>query len=221
MCKGQARRVEERALQSLHRPHIVGHVPVDATVRRVADDRVANRAQVDANLMRSAGGDRDVQQRDAPQVLRLGDTRDRAPRTPCAGGHLLPVAGVASDRLVDAASGLDDAPDERDVFLLDLAVVELTRELAMRRVILRDHHHARRAAIEPVHDPRPELSTDSAQVVHMVEQRVDERAAGMPGRGVDDHSGRLVEHDDVGVLIQDGERKVLRCRNVRLVAVAA
>ncbi len=115
--------------------------------------------------------------------------------------------------LVDAASGLDDAPDERDVFLLDLAVVELTGELAMRRVILRGHHHARGAAIEPVHDPGAELSTDSTQVVHMVEQRVDEGAAGMPGRGVDDHSGGLVEHDHIGILIEDGEREVLRCRN--------
>ena len=51
-------------------------------------------------------------------------------------------------------AGLDDTPDERDVLLLDLAVVELASELAMRGVVLGDHHHARGAAIEPVHDPR-------------------------------------------------------------------
>ena len=40
-------------------------------------------------------------------------------------------------------------------------------------------------------------------VVHVVEQRVHERAAGMSRRRVDDHPGRLVDDDHVGVLIQD------------------
>ena len=68
--------------------------------------------------------------------------RDRVARVLGAGRHLLPVAGIASDRGVDAPAGLHDAPDERDVLLLDLAVVELPRELLVRGVVLGDHHHA-------------------------------------------------------------------------------
>ena len=41
--------------------------------------------------------------------------------------------------------------------------------------------------------PGPQLAADAAQVVDVVEQRVDERAAGVAGRGVHDHPGRLVD----------------------------
>ena len=95
------------------------------------------------------------------------------------------------------------APHERDVFLLDLAVVELAGELLVRRVVLGDDHQSRRAAIEPVHDARPLLAADAAQIVDMVEQRVDQRAARVAGRRVHDHAGRLVDDDEVGVLIED------------------
>ena len=69
------------------------------------------------------------------------------------------------------------APHERDVLLLDLAVVKLPGELLVRGVVLGDDHQSRRAAIQPVHDARPLLAADAAQVVDVVEQRVDERAA--------------------------------------------
>ena len=40
-------------------------------------------------------------------------------------------------------------------------------------------------------------------------ERVHERAVRVPRRGVDDHAARLVDHDDVRVLIDDVERDVL------------
>ena len=64
----------------------------------------------------------------------------------CTGSR--PIGGI------DAASGLHDAPDQREVFLLDLTVVELPRERLVRPIVLRDDHQAGRAAIEPVHDAR-------------------------------------------------------------------
>ena len=91
-------------------------------------------------------------------------------------------AGIAADRRVDPPARLHLAPDQRDVFLLDLAIVKLPRQLLVRGVVLGDHHQARRAAIEPVHDARPLLAADAAQIVDVVEQRVDERAARVAGR---------------------------------------
>ena len=49
---------------------------------------------------------------------------------------------IAADRRVDPAPGLHDAPDERDVFLLDFAIVKLPRELLVRRVVLGHDHDA-------------------------------------------------------------------------------
>ena len=63
-------------------------------------------------------------------------------------------------------------------------------------------------------DARPSFAADAAQVVDVVQQCVDESAARVPGRGMDDHSCRLVDDDDIGILIQDGQRQrfSLRCR---------
>lgn len=40
----------------------------------------------------------------------------------------------------------------------------------------------------------------------MMEQGVDERSSCRTGPGVNDHSGRLIHHDDVFVLIEDVDR---------------
>jgi hypothetical protein len=98
--------------------------------------------------------DRHLAQREARAGAGARDARHRFPRVLGARRHLLPVAGIAADGGVDAAPCLHDAPDERDVLLLDLAIVELPRQLLVRGVVLGHDHHARRAAIEAVHDAR-------------------------------------------------------------------
>ena len=83
----------------------------------------------------------------------------------------------------------------------------------MRAVVFRHHHQAGRASIETVHDARPQLAADAAQVVHLVEQRVDQRALRVAGGGMDDHAGRLVDDDEIRVLIDDVEVEVLGLRD--------
>ena len=113
------------------------------------------------------------------------------------------VAGIAADRQIDPLARLDHAPHERDVLLFDLAVVELSRELDMRAVVLRHHHQARCSAIETMHDARPQLAADAAEIVHFVEQRVDQRALRVARGGMDHHPGRFVDDDQVRILIDD------------------
>ena len=85
--------------------------------------------------------------------------------------------------------------------------MELAGELLVRRVVLGDDHQARRAAVEPMDDARPLLAADAAQVVDMVEQGVDERAARVARGRVHDHAGRLVHDDQVVVLVDDRQRE--------------
>ena len=54
-----------------------------------------------------------------------------------------------------------------------------------------------RAAIQPVHDARPQLAADAAQIGEVMEQRVDERARRVARAGVHHHAGRLVQHGEV------------------------
>src|SRR5581483_7331588 len=53
---------------------------------------------------------------------------------------------------------------------------------------------------------------DTAQIAEMKKKRVDQGAVGVTGRWMHHHAGRLVDDRDVGVLVEDGERKFLRRR---------
>ncbi len=72
--------------------------------------------------------------------------------------------------------------------------------------VLRHHHHARGSLVEPMHDARAQLAADAAEVDTVMEQRVDERAPGMPRRRMHDEAGGLVDHDQVRVLVEHDQR---------------
>ena len=86
--------------------------------------------------------------------------------------------------------------------------MELPRQLVVRSVVLRDDHQ-QTAAVEAMDDSGPLFTADAAQVADVVEQRVHQRAAGMAGRRMHDHSGRLVDDHEIAILVDDPERKVL------------
>ncbi len=82
----------------------------------------------------------------------------------------------------------------------------------MGAVVLGDDQQAGGAAVEPVHDPRPQHAAHAGEVADAREQRIDERAAGRAGTGVDDEPRRLVDHEQRGVLVHDPQRDVLGLR---------
>src|SRR6266850_5515565 len=105
MRDDQPRGMKERTREVRDRAKIARHTAMDAAVQRIADDGMANRAEVDANLVRASGVNRDVRQRqDDAELLGLHDSRYRLPAPPCFGRHLLAVDWIAADRRVDAAS---------------------------------------------------------------------------------------------------------------------
>ena len=214
MFEHEARGMQKRPVETRHDAQIAWNAPVYAAVERIPDDRMTDGAQVDANLVGPPGQDRDMRQRQgAPKVFGADDPRDRLAAPSGARRHFLAVHRVATDRRVDSASGLHLAPDERDVLFLDLAVVKLPGQLLVSHIVLGDHHDARRAAIETVDDARPLLAADAAQIVDMMQQGVDEGSARVPGGRMHDHASRLVDDDDIVVLVQDRERQLFRSRN--------
>ena len=73
-------------------------------------------------------------------------------------------------------------------------------------VVLGDHQQAARVAVEAMDDPRPRDAGDAAVLAAAGagEQRVDERVAVvMPGRRMDDEARRLVDDEQVVVLVDD------------------
>ena len=142
MGEGEPFSVQEGTREPLHRAHVVRHALVHAAVDRIADDGVADGAQVHADLVRAAGGDGHANQRHARQLAGPRDARDglTRPARPCR--DPLPMHRVASERQVDALAVVHRAPHERHVFLLDFAVVELARQLLVGGVVLGHHHDA-------------------------------------------------------------------------------
>lgn len=76
----------------------------------------------------------------------------------------------------------------------------------MRRVVLGHHEQAGRHAVDAVHDARAQRPAHLGERAKMVQQPVDERARGVPRRGMHHEPLRLVDHADVRVLIHDVER---------------
>jgi len=205
----EPRGVQERAFEPLHCPNVTCHAAVHASVDGIADDRMADGAQVHANLVRPPRVNGHLAQRDAGQVERACDAGDGVPRVLGLGRHFLAIAWIATDCRIDAASCLHDPPHERDVFLFDLAIVELARQLLVCRVVLGDHHDARRAAVETVDDAGPHLSADAAQARQVMQQRIDQCARRMAGTGVHHHARGLVDDGEVLVLVDDLHRQRL------------
>jgi hypothetical protein len=226
MLEGQACGMEERSFEVRHGAQVPGYSAVEPAVERIADDWMTDCTEVDADLMRPPGLNRDVHQRQGTDRFGADDSRNRlaAPagsgrrsmpisssRQP--GRHFVAVHGVSTDRCIDASSRLHDAPYEGDVFLLHLPIVKLAGEFVMSRVVLGYHHQAGGAAIEPMHDSGPFLASDAAQIRDVMKQRVDQRPTRVARGRMYDHSGRLVDDDEVLVLVPDLEGQRFRPRD--------
>ena len=83
----------------------------------------------------------------------------------------------------------------------------------MRAVVLGDHHQAGGVLVEPVHDARPLHPADAGEAVAaMGDQRIHQRSRGVSGGRMHHEPCRLVDDDDVLVLIDDVERDVFSRR---------
>ena len=155
MREADAVRVQEHPLQPLPRERLV---PREIAVLVVAGERKAEVREVHADLVRAPGLELGFEQRERRVGLRphLHAPEDRA-REPAVGVHAhapLAVAGhVARERQLDRAQRVAPlAADQHVVALVDRAVAQLRVQSRQRAALLGDEQHARRVAVEPVHE---------------------------------------------------------------------
>jgi desampylase len=87
----------------------------------------------------------------------------------------------------------------------------LRRKPLMRRIGFCDNEKPRRVLIDPVDNTRPCDAADTRQATSaMMEERVDQRAIEIPGRGMHDEARRFVDDKKMIVLKDNFERNVLR-----------
>ena len=144
-------------------------------VDRVAHDRQPDRRQVDADLVRAAGLEPDVEQRvPAEQPLHL-EVRDRLARGVRVERVARRLAPVAADRRLDPPGPRARPPaHERLVAPLELPGAHELLQLRVRLLAARDDEQARRVAVEPVDDAGPLLVLPTRG---QADEPVHERAA--------------------------------------------
>ncbi len=98
--------------------------------------------------------------------------------------------------------------DQSQIDFFDLARLELRRKGMVRAISPGNDERAAGFTIEAMDDAGTQIAIHRRQRAEVMEQRVDEGAAAMPRPGVDHHACGLIDHDDVGVFIQDFERQI-------------
>ena len=174
-----------------------------APVLAIAADRMADRLEVDADLVGAAGLELHAQERGLGKLPLDLEVRDRGARL--VGGRRVQraVAPVAADGRVDRPGArVGPADDERQVLAPHAALAHRLLERAVDGVRLRDDEQPRSVLVQPVDDARPELVLAAGRAAR---QRLRERAGVVARRRVDDNAGRLVDDEQVVVLVDDLE----------------
>ena len=185
-------------------------VSAPSPVERISHDGMAEMLEVDADLVGATG---------AGLAFHEGFSLERSEdpvlgdRFPAAFGdrHFLPVDGMASDRGLDlAVRHAGDSLDEREIGFFHQAVGELPGERLVGGVGFCDDEASAGFLVEPVDDAGPLDPADHAQAGAVEKQGVDQSAFRVSGTGMHDQPGRLVQHENRGVFMEDVERDVLR-----------
>ena len=177
-------------------------------VHGIAQYWVTEIGEVDPDLVCPPSPELGLDKRHGSEALERAEHRDR--RTPAASRcqRRAPRSRPwPADRSVHAALGGERPPHERDVPPLDGVSAELPLQVPGGGVREREHEDARGLPVEAVHDvnaavlPRPPLDLGAGAADHRV-------LLGL-GRGVDEKSCRLVDHEDVLVDVDHADRRQL------------
>ena len=138
----------------------------------------------------------------------------------CARGFALPaqhrhafaVEGIAAEiAFHDAIWRTGAAPDHGVVDALDGMGGELFGKAAHGALVFGRDQQPAGVLVQPVHDARPRHAADAGErIAAMGEQRIDQRAVQIAGRGMHDKSRGFVDHDQIGIFVTDRKRNILR-----------
>src|SRR5260221_4759385 len=184
---------------------------VIADIHAFPDQGMAELGQVDADLVLPPGFQAALDQGrtrgrgDGPDVraraLRLGrNSASGTPEVPV--GAADSVAAIRDQMGFDALRG-DLAVRDRVIDALDVVRAELHRQNALRVRGAREHDQAARVLVEAVHHAEPAAGAASAHSPQQGSRAVDEGVLVTRLVGDAQHSGGLVDDDDVAVEVRD------------------
>ena len=195
-------------------PHRVGgrqpHLAAPPAVGGVAEQRVAGLGEVDPDLMRPACLREYLEKSKTIQALKSFPSCDRYSPFSCPSGHPFPPTRVSPNGRVNETFILDELSiDKSEIDFIDGAGFKLFSQLMKSFVIFGNDHDSRSILIQPMDNSRPQDTVDPSEVFTMIKKGVDQCARRISVGGMNDHSRRLVNHDQRRVLIKNIERKRL------------
>jgi len=181
-----------------------GRDPVD----RVADDWQVDRGQVNADLVRPAGLEADREQRVVRQEPLELEMRDRLAGRIRVERLTERIVTVAADRRLDAAaSRARPATDERQIAAVERPLANELLQSAVGLLGAGDDEESGRVAVEAMDDARPFRGISPGNAPR--EERLHERSTRVARRGMNDDPGRLVDDEQVLVLVGDPQLALL------------
>jgi hypothetical protein len=190
---------------AMKRRHRCARAP--ASVSRVADQRMTDRRQMDADLVRASGFERALDERRSTEALERRHVRSRrfAARHD---GHRRSSKRMTADRRVDDRGAGDVAVHYRGVFALHCTRLQLPHEIGLRDCGFRHDDEAARVLVQAMNDSGAWKRCERGR---MMKERVQQRPVAVPGAGVHDASRRFVEDENGIVFVNDRELDRLRC----------
>lgn len=179
-----------------------------SAVGRIADQRMAEMRQVHANLMGPPRLEAALEQRSkGTRSEGFHDAIARARLLAAASHHChaLSVEGIAAYSSFDhSRSRAGRAPDHGVIGTLDRMVLELLRQARHCPFVLGGDEKPARILVQAMNDPRTGDTADpSERCAAMGDKCIDERTGGITGSRMHHETGRLLDHDQVAVLVDD------------------
>ena len=175
-----------------------------AAVGGIAHNRMAPVGAMHPDLVGAPRIQLETQQRVVPQTLYQAPVGAGGS---AAGGinHriFLAIHRVAADWPIDAARLPQRHPvNHRQVFAAGDALLNLALQPHQGLLAFGDDNAAGCVLIEPMHDARAHLAADAGQVGAMVQQAIHQGAVLVAGGRMHGEASGLVDHNQVGVLVQ-------------------
>src|SRR6266851_8880214 len=179
-------------------------------VELIAENGVPGFAQMNPDLVGATRHELNFEQSGTLESLTDGECRFGRLTHLHFSGEPLPIHRMAAEEGREGGPLHRPALNDRQVRLADAARFECSLQRDQGLLVLGHHQAAGGVLVEAVNQTRPQLRADSRPRATAVKQSIDQRPLPVSGAGMDDHSGLLVEDDDVLVLVEHVQRDVLR-----------
>ncbi len=177
----------------------------------IADQRAPDMGQMDADLMGPTSLKLYRQECMPRQGFKhpiMGDGRSAMRDN----GHPGTLGGMAADRCIDPPAADEHALGQGKIFAMDAALPKLFHQGAMGLQGTGYHHQPSGLLIEPMDDAS---ARQGGQGGVMMEERILEGAVWIACCRMDDQTGRFIDDQEMGVLIDDVEVDRLRTRTIK------